>query len=52
VVVPEQPASQASRAPKARVMSRPPAKRTSAALPGVEVRETSPQARLIMARSG
>jgi hypothetical protein len=52
VAVPEQPASQASRAPKARVMPKPPAKRTSAALPGVEVRETSPQARLIMARSG
>jgi hypothetical protein len=52
VAVPEQPASQTSRAPKARVMPKPPAKWTSAALPGVEVRETSPQARLIMARSG
>jgi hypothetical protein len=29
-----------------------PAKRTSAAASGVEIRETSPQARLIMARSG
>jgi hypothetical protein len=52
VVVPGQPASRASKAPKARVVSRLPAKRTSAAASGVEIRETSPQARLIMAQSG
>jgi hypothetical protein len=52
VAVPEQPASQASRAPKARVMPKLPVKRTSAAAPGVEIRETSPQAWLIVARSG
>jgi hypothetical protein len=52
VAVPERSASRASRAPKARVVPKLPAKRTSAAAPGVEIRETSPQARLIMARSG
>jgi hypothetical protein len=52
VAVPEQSASRASRAPKARVVPKLPAKRTSAAAPGVEIRETYPQARLIMARSG
>jgi hypothetical protein len=52
VVVPGQPASRASEAPKARVVPMQSAKRTSAAASGVEIRETSPQARLIMARSG
>jgi hypothetical protein len=52
MAVPEQSASWASRAPKARVVPKLPAKRTSAAAPGVEIRETSPQAWLIMARSG
>jgi hypothetical protein len=52
VAVPEQSVSRASKAPKARVVSNLPARRTSAAPSGVEIRETSPQARLIMARSG
>jgi hypothetical protein len=52
VVVPRQPASRASEAPKARVVPMQSAKRTSAVASGVEIRETSPQARLIMARSG
>jgi hypothetical protein len=52
VAVPGQSASQASKAPKARVVPKLPAKRTSATASGVEIRETSPQARLIMARSG
>jgi hypothetical protein len=52
VTVPGQSAPRASRALKARVVPKLPAKRTSAAVPGVEVQETSPQARLIMARSG
>jgi hypothetical protein len=52
VAVPGQSAPRAFRAPKARVVPRLPAKRTSAAAPGVEIRETSPQARLVMARSG
>jgi hypothetical protein len=52
VAVPGQSAPRASRAPKARVVPKLPAKRTSAAVPGVEIQETSPQARLIMARSG
>jgi len=52
VTVPWQSAPQASRALKARVVPKLPAKRTSAVVPGVEVQETSPQARLIMARSG
>jgi hypothetical protein len=44
--------SRASKAPKARVVPKLPVRRTSAAPSGVEIRETSPQARLIMARSG
>jgi hypothetical protein len=52
VAVPGQSAPRASRAPKARVVPKLQAKRTSAAVPGVEIQETSPQARLIMARSG
>jgi hypothetical protein len=47
-----QSAPRASRAFKARVVPKLPAKRTSAVVPGVEIQETSPQARWIMARSG
>jgi hypothetical protein len=39
-------------APKARMVPKPAAGQTSVVPSGVEVRETSPQARLIMARSG
>jgi hypothetical protein len=52
VAVPGQSVSRASKAPKVRVVPKLPVKRTSAAPSGVEIRETSPQARLIMARSG
>jgi hypothetical protein len=40
------------RAPKARTVPKPAAGQTSVVPSGIEVRETSPQARLIMARSG
>jgi hypothetical protein len=52
VAVPEQSAPRTSKAPKARVVPKLPAKRTLVAPLGVETREISPQARLIMARSG
>jgi hypothetical protein len=52
VVAPGQSASRASGVPKARVVPKLLAKRTSVAVPGAEIQETSPQARLIMARSG
>jgi hypothetical protein len=52
VAAPGQSVSRASKVPKARVMSKLAARRTSAVSSGVEIRETSPQARLIMARSG
>ena len=52
VVAPGQSASRASKAPKAMVVPKLSVKRTLAAASGVEIRETSPQARLIMARSG
>jgi hypothetical protein len=52
VAVPGPSAPRASKAPKARVVPKLPAKRTSAAPSGVKIRETSPHARLIMARSG
>jgi hypothetical protein len=52
VALPRQSVSRASKAPKARVVPKLPARRTSAAPSGVEIRETSPQARLFMARSG
>ena len=42
----------APRAPKARMVPKPAAGQTSMVPSGIEVRETSPQARLIMARSG
>jgi hypothetical protein len=47
-----QSVSRASKVPKARVVPKLATRRTSAAPSGVEIRETSPQARLIMARSG
>jgi hypothetical protein len=47
-----QSVSRASRVPKARMVPKLAAGRTSAVPSGVEIRETSPQARLIMARSG
>jgi hypothetical protein len=52
VAAPGQSVSRASKVPKARVMPKMAARRTSAVSSGVEIRETSPQARLIMARSG
>jgi hypothetical protein len=47
-----QSVSRASKVPKARTISKLAARRTSAVPSGVEIRETSPHARLIMARSG
>jgi hypothetical protein len=52
VAAPGQSVSRASKAPKARMVPKLAARRTSAVPSGVEIRETSPQARLIMARSG
>jgi hypothetical protein len=52
VTVPGRSAPRASRALKARVVPKLPVKRTSGAVPGDEIQETSPKARLIMARSG
>jgi hypothetical protein len=52
VAAPGQSVSRASRAPKARMVPKLAARQTSAVPSGVEVRETSPQARLIMAQSG
>jgi hypothetical protein len=49
---PGQSVSWASGAPKVSMVPRLAARQTSAVPSGVEVRETSPQARLIMARSG
>jgi hypothetical protein len=49
---PGQSVSRASKVPKARVVPKLAARRTSAVPSGVEIRETSSQARLIMARSG
>jgi hypothetical protein len=46
------PGQSAPRVSKARVALKLPAKRTSAAVPGAGIQETSPQARWIMARSG
>jgi hypothetical protein len=46
------PGQSAPRASKARVVPKLSAKRTSAAVPGAGIQETSPQARWIMARSG
>jgi hypothetical protein len=52
VAAPGQSVSRAYRVPKARMIPKLAAGRTSAVPSGVEIRETSPQARLIMARSG
>jgi hypothetical protein len=52
VAAPGHSVSRASKVPKARVVPKLAARRTSAVPSGVEIRETSPQARLIMARSG
>jgi hypothetical protein len=52
VAAPGQSVSWASKVPKARMVPKLAARRTSAVPSGVEIRETSPQARLIMARSG
>jgi hypothetical protein len=49
---PGQSVSRASGAPKARMVPRLAARQTSTVPSGVEVRETSPQAQLIMAQSG
>jgi hypothetical protein len=52
VATPRQSVSRASKVPKARVMPKLAARRTSAVSSGVEIRETSPQAWLIMAQRG
>jgi hypothetical protein len=52
VAAPGQSVSRASKVPKARMVPKLAARRTSAVSSRVEIRETSPQARLIMARSG
>jgi hypothetical protein len=52
VAAPGQSVSRAPRAPKARMVPKLAVRQTSGVPSGVEVRETSPQARLIMARSG
>jgi hypothetical protein len=52
VAAPRQSISRASRVPKARMVPKLAARRTSAVPSRVEIRETSPQARLIMAQSG
>jgi hypothetical protein len=52
VAAPGQSVSRAPRAPKARMVLKLAARQTSGVPSRVEVRETSPQARLIMARSG
>jgi hypothetical protein len=52
VAAPGQSVSQVPRAPKARTVPKPAAGQTSVVPSGIEVRETSPPARLIMARSG
>ena len=46
------PGQSAPRVSKARVVPKLPAKRTSVAVPGAGIQETSPQARWIMAQSG
>jgi hypothetical protein len=52
MAAPGQSVSRALRAPKARMVPKLAARQTSGVPSGVEVRETSPQAWLIMARSG
>jgi hypothetical protein len=52
VAVPGQSVSRAPEVPKARMVPKLAARRTSAVPSGVEIRETSPKGRLIMAQSG
>jgi hypothetical protein len=52
VAAPGQSIPRVPRAPKARTVPKPAAGQTSVVPSGIEVRETSPQARLIMAQSG
>jgi hypothetical protein len=52
VAAPGQSIPRVPRAPKARMVPKPTAGQTSVVPSGIEFRETSPQARLIMARSG
>jgi hypothetical protein len=52
VAAPGQSFPQVSKVLEARVAPKLAARRTSAAPSGVEIRETSPQAQLIMARRG
>jgi hypothetical protein len=52
VAAPEQSVPRVPRVPKARTVPKPAAGQTSVVPSEIEVRETSPQARLIMARSG
>jgi hypothetical protein len=52
VAAPGQSVPLVPRAPKARMVPKPAARLTSVVPSGIEARETSPQARLIMARSG
>jgi hypothetical protein len=52
VAVPGQSVPLVPRAPKARMVPKPAAGLTSVVPSGIEAQETSPQARLIMARSG
>jgi hypothetical protein len=52
VAAPGQSVPRVPRAPKARMVPKPAVGQTSVVPSGIEVRETSPQARLIMARSG
>jgi hypothetical protein len=52
MAAPGQSVSWASKVPKARMVPKLAAGRTSAVPSGVEIRDTSPQARLIMAQSG
>jgi hypothetical protein len=52
VAAPGQSVSWVPKVPKARMVPKLAARRTSAVPSGVEIRETSPQGRLIMARSG
>jgi hypothetical protein len=52
MAAPGQSVPRVPRAPKARTVPKPAAGQTLVVPSGIEVRETSPQARLIMARSG
>jgi hypothetical protein len=52
VAVPGQSVPRGPRAPEARMVPKPAARLTSVIPAGTEARETSPQARLVVARSG